>query len=367
MMRLACRGIFFVVALALLTAPAHADEAAERFAEVYGQLRAMTAEAQEIRTAYAEAEGEEQAELAERFNALVMELRAMTPQLADATIDAYAAAPNADEDVAATLAEVAGSAIARDRFDEAYRATRLMIEHEHASDERHALAGIAAFAVGEFDEAAAHFEAAEQAGAMTQRAARFAGSVADYQEYGEQEQAIRAEEAEADDLPRVRLETTAGDMVIELFEDHAPNTVANFINLVEDGFYDGLSFHRVLPNFMAQGGCPEGTGTGGPGYAVPCELDGEYRRHFRGTLSMAHAGTDTGGSQFFLTFLPTPHLNGRHTAFGRVVEGMDVLAQLERVDPQRPQPGVEPSTITKATVIRKRDHDYDLKTLPATR
>ena len=109
------------------------------------------------------------------------------------------------------------------------------------------------------------------------------------------------------DLPRVELKTSKGDVVIELFEDEAPNTVANFIQLVEKKYYDGLKFHRVIDGFMAQGGCPKGTGTAGPGYSIACEcqLKGA-RKHARGSLSMAHAGRDTGGSQFFITFAATP-------------------------------------------------------------
>ena len=157
------------------------------------------------------------------------------------------------------------------------------------------------------------------------------------------------------------MKTNRGDIVIELFEDQAPNTVANFISLIEDKFYDGLTFHRVLENFMAQGGCPKGDGTAGPGYSIPCECyTDNYRKHFRGTLSMAHAGRDTGGSQFFLTFLPTPHLDGKHTAFGRVVEGMDVLPKLKRRDPDKPD-GSDPDKIIEAKVLRKRPHPYKPK------
>ena len=120
------------------------------------------------------------------------------------------------------------------------------------------------------------------------------------------EKKIREAEDKADDLPRVLLKTSAGDIEIELFENEAPNTVLNFITLVDKGFYNGLKFHRVLPGFMAQGGDPKGDGTGGPGYTIPCECyQANHRLHFRGSLSMAHAGRDTGGSQFFLTFVPT--------------------------------------------------------------
>jgi cyclophilin family peptidyl-prolyl cis-trans isomerase len=171
-------------------------------------------------------------------------------------------------------------------------------------------------------------------------------------------------------LPRVKLTTSKGDIVIELFENEAPNTVANFISLVEKGFYDGTPFHRVIAGFMAQGGDPTGTGTGGPGYTIACEVDApDARQHFRGTLSMAHAGPDTGGSQFFLTFRPTDHLDGKHTVFGRVIEGFNVLPLLIRTqdDQGRPVPGVIPDKITKAEVVRKRSHPYEPDKLPDPR
>ena len=111
-----------------------------------------------------------------------------------------------------------------------------------------------------------------------------------------------------------------GDIWIELFPEEVPNTVANFAYLVEQGFYNGLKFHRVIKGFMAQGGCPKGTGTGGPGWAIPCETHKNLHKHKRGALSMAHAGKDTGGSQFFICFVDCPHLDGVHTVFGQIPE-----------------------------------------------
>ncbi|WP_127530812.1 peptidylprolyl isomerase [Paenibacillus kobensis] len=108
---------------------------------------------------------------------------------------------------------------------------------------------------------------------------------------------------------------------IDLFEKDAPNTVANFEKLANEGFYNGLVFHRVIPGFVAQGGCPTGTGMGGPGYTINCEIN--PNKHERGTLAMAHAGRNTGGSQFYICYKPQPHLDGVHTVFGKVVEGMD--------------------------------------------
>lgn len=123
-----------------------------------------------------------------------------------------------------------------------------------------------------------------------------------------------------------------GDIVIELFEKEAPGTVANFEKLITEGFYDNLIFHRVIPGFVAQGGCPLGTGVGGPGYTIKDELIGNPHKHVRGALSMAHRGPNTGGSQFFIVFEPQPHLDGVHTVFGQVIEGMDVVDQIEQGD-----------------------------------
>jgi peptidyl-prolyl cis-trans isomerase B (cyclophilin B) len=128
------------------------------------------------------------------------------------------------------------------------------------------------------------------------------------------------------------MSTSKGDITIELYPDAAPNTVANFHALAADGFYDGLNFHRVIPDFVAQGGCPTGTGTGGPGWRIACETKGNPHKHVEGSLSMAHAGTDTGGSQFFLVLAPQPHLDGRHTVFGKVTKGLDVMQALEMGD-----------------------------------
>jgi peptidyl-prolyl cis-trans isomerase B (cyclophilin B) len=133
---------------------------------------------------------------------------------------------------------------------------------------------------------------------------------------------------------KAEMHTAKGVMKIEFYEKDAPNTVKNFVNLAKKGFYDGLSFHRVLPDFVIQGGCPSGTGTGGPGYKIDCELTGENQYHDRGVLSMAHAGRNTGGSQFFVCHSRnnTSHLDRNHTCFGKVVEGLDVIDEIRQGD-----------------------------------
>jgi cyclophilin family peptidyl-prolyl cis-trans isomerase len=237
---------------------------------------------------------------------------------------------------------------------------------------------LAAFATNDYDLAEKYLKQAEANGILNDPSSlkddadqsvsalvkNYAPAIGHYRELWAKEQAIRAAEAQADDLPRVKLKTSKGDIVIELFENEAPQATANFITLVKSGFYNGLSFHRVLPQFMAQGGDPKGDGTGGPGYAIRCECyQPNYRHHFRGSLSMAHAGRDTGGSQFFLTFMETPHLDGKHTVFGRVVEGMDVLGELQKRDPQGTNPPA-PDKIITAEVLRDRGHEYKFDKLP---
>ncbi|WP_312521468.1 peptidylprolyl isomerase [Anaerospora sp.] len=133
-------------------------------------------------------------------------------------------------------------------------------------------------------------------------------------------------------MKKAIMETDNGKIVIELFENEAPKTVANFEKLIGEQFYDGLSFHRVIKGFVAQGGCPNGTGAGGPGYTIPCETKGNPHKHERGSLSMAHRGPNTGGSQFFIVYEPQPHLDGVHTVFGKVIEGLDVVDKIKQGD-----------------------------------
>ena len=130
------------------------------------------------------------------------------------------------------------------------------------------------------------------------------------------------------------IKTNRGEMKVEFYEKDAPNTVANFVKLAKDGYYNGLTWHRVLPDFVIQGGCPKGNGTGGPGYSIDCELDGDNQYHDRGVLSMAHAGRNSGGSQFFVCHSRnnTAHLDGNHTCFGKVIDGVDVIDKIRVED-----------------------------------
>jgi cyclophilin family peptidyl-prolyl cis-trans isomerase len=192
-----------------------------------------------------------------------------------------------------------------------------------------------------------------------------------YRVWWSAESKLRAAEAKADDLPRVKFTTTKGEISLELFENEAPQTVANFLTLVKQGHYDGSPFHRVIAKFMAQGGAKNDDGSGRLGYSIRGEASKpNYRRHFRGSLSMGllPGNPDSGGAQFFLTVVPTPHLDGEHTVFGRVIEGIEVVADLTRReptgDPQQDAALPEPDRILKAEVLRDRGHDYSFDKLP---
>jgi peptidyl-prolyl cis-trans isomerase B (cyclophilin B) len=135
-------------------------------------------------------------------------------------------------------------------------------------------------------------------------------------------------------MSKVKISTDKGDMIVELYDNETPTTVKNFLDLISKSFYNGLNFHRVIPGFVIQGGCPNGIGNGGPGYTIQCEVSAQKQYHDKGVLSMAHAGRNTGGSQFFICHnrQGTQHLDGNHTCFGRVIEGLDIIDQIRQGD-----------------------------------
>jgi peptidyl-prolyl cis-trans isomerase A (cyclophilin A) len=147
--------------------------------------------------------------------------------------------------------------------------------------------------------------------------------------------------------------TNKGNFKIELFNDKAPVTTGNFIKLANNGFYNGLIFHRVIPNFMIQSGCPDGTGRGGPGYTIKDEFHPDLKHDTKGILSMANAGPNTGGSQFFITVAPTPWLDRHHSVFGKVIEGMDVVDAVSKVKTVRNDKPLENVIINKITIENK--------------
>ena len=340
------------------------------YSERMASWKKLIAEMKVLREKYAVAGEAQREELVKQYNALRREGQKAAPLLEQAAVREYRAAPNEDVRLAEFLLVLVNDKISDQQFEAGDRLATTLIEggvdqlKSEDFDARNIfwMAGWAKYVLGDWRAAATYLEKAQAARLLGSdkdllRAYRLVRDETERKKFEadwQQEQSLRAAEAKADDLPRVVLKTTQGDIVLELFENEAPNTVANFISLVEKKFYDGLTFHRVELNAMAQGGDPRGDGKGGPGYRIKCECyEKTHRNHFRGSISMAHVGApDTGGSQFFLCFVPLVHLNERHTVFGRVIEGIENMSRLRRGD-----------EIVVARVIRKRDHKYEPSTL----
>ena len=347
-------------------------EEAKKFEAMLSEWKQVLKELRALKVKYQTAPAAEFDAIQSEWNQLMAKGDKMVPELRELGQAAFLAAPNEDRQLLRFLLKLIEDDIVRDDYEHASELAGVLIANDCDQAEVYALAGVAAFVLSDFDKAAEYLKKAQDAGAISdvikslpkelQGIATLPKAAFDEgKKQWAKEMEFRTAEAEKDDLPRVRLKTTKGDIVLELFENEAPETVGNFVSLVsspEKPFYDGLTFHRVLPAFMAQGGCPKGDGKGGPGYQIYDECKKENARiHFRGSLSMAHSGADTGGSQFFLTFVPTPQLNHKHTVFGRVIEGFDVLAKIQRRNPEE-KVKPEPDKIISAEVIRKRDHVY---------
>jgi len=343
--------------------------AAAAWEAAYGEWKDVVATLRAMRVEYITAEEEELPKIESRYKEYISKGEALLDRLRARASEAYREAPNVDAELTRFLVKMGQDDLKRDDYEAAYEIGEMLVEHDCADNAAAPLAGVAAFGSHHFEDAERFFSIAQQNNALEAMsddhlngmAQKFSGEAADYQKYWQTEQELRERERRSDDLPRVKLTTNKGDMVLELFENEAPQTVGNFVHLVEQGFYDGLTFHRVIPGFVAQGGCPKGDGSGGPGYRIYCECyKGDHRKHFSGSLSMAHAGRDTGGSQFFIALAPTPNLNGRHTVFGRVIEGLDVARSLQPRDPSKAKNEEqeamlpEPDKIVKAEVLRKR-------------
>jgi len=342
--------------------PAEKPATAADFPEVFKKWTDVDKQLNELSEQYRLApSSEERSVLRGRFQKLVTESEKILPQLRSSAEAAFDAAPGKDPDVKKIMLGMIAYEYRRDDYDSVMKLVQKFLAAKIEDPVVYSLGGMAAYLMDDYDTAEQWLAIADKAGKLDFEGKEQLKEIPKTKELWAKEQAIREKEKEKDDLPRVKLETSKGTIVIELFENEAPQTVGNFISLVENKKYDKTTFHRVLSGFMAQGGDPQGDGTGGPGYEIPCECyKDDHRLHFRGTLSMAHSGRDTGGSQFFLTFRRTEHLDGKHTAFGRVIEGLEVLPKLQRRDPSQAQfgPLPTPDSIITATVVRKRDHEY---------
>ena len=336
----------------LAIADANFNTAQEELKKLVGELTVLQAE-------YQQPDADKTA-IESSFNATRDKARAAALALEKTAAAAVLSNPE-NAEACAVVRDVLKSAMQADDPRTAVSLTETLSKVGKADEEILLAGATAAMITSELELAEKFLRAAEVVGVDANKIVELKKTIESERPKVEGEMAIRASEKNEDDLPRVKIETTKGTIVVELFENEAPNTVANFVSLVESHFYDGTPFHRVIPGFMAQGGDPTGTGTSGPGYTIACECDlPNARKHFLGSLSMAHAGKDTGGSQFFLTFAPTEHLDGRHTVFGRVIEGFDILPKITRTEGPQARPSKD--KILKAEIIRKRDHEYKPKT-----
>lgn len=344
------------------------EQAAADYDGAIAQWKEMLAKLRDLRTQWASTRPQERAPIEKEYQALVEEAEAFETKMIAAAEAAVATESKKKSEAGKLLAEQLKYDVDRDDYEAALPIARVLIEHGYENPRIYNYGGMAAVCTNHFDEAEQWLKEGDKHSVLDVPQKQFLEHLDEYQELWRQEQELRDAEAKADDLPRVLLKTNKGDLVVELFENEAPNTVANFLTLVEKGYFDGLEFHRVMPHFMAQGGDPKNDGTGGPGYTIPDEQKlPEHRNHFRGSLSMANTGQpNSGGSQFFVMFRPTMHLNGRHAVFGRVMEGFDVLAKIQRNRDENDEPtGDKPDKIVSAKVLRKRPHEYKVKKIGA--
>jgi cyclophilin family peptidyl-prolyl cis-trans isomerase len=372
----------FVVSLLVVPRASGQEAAKEKADENKGAAAAPASEASEARAAfdaniekwkkllkdlrkvkldYQTAEETDIPMFQKQWEDLIAQGRQMLPALRDTGLAAYEEAGGADPQLERFLVKLVTDAVEKNELEIAYDLGTKLLAKGSTDKSLYDAIGVAAFCTNRFDDAEKYLKLAKDNGILSPSGGEYLPQISVQKDLWVKEQALQKKDSEADDLPQVRLTTSKGVIELELFENQAPDTVGNFIHLVEKGFYDGLTFHRVVDSPpVAQGGDPKGDGTGGPGWTIYDELNrDDYRRHFRGSLSMAkQAEPDTGGSQFFLTFRPTPHLDGKHTCFGRIIKGLDVLSQLQRINPEMPTPGAVPDKIVKAEVIRKRDHAY---------
>jgi cyclophilin family peptidyl-prolyl cis-trans isomerase len=359
------------------------------FADMFAEYRELAKQLTALKVEYQDAKPDRRKVIDTEYPRLYKQGTDVHKKLVSLALEAHEETPNRNPLVINLLYSTIGFEFNRENYEEAYRLfKRLAVSGVDKDADRYYVFGaLAALLTMHYEDAEAWLKKAMESGDLEKTFRDLAQTKAGREhahtlqiqlqvmpkvkEAWAKEQAIQKAETEAGaqdpakKLPRVELTTSKGKIVLELFENEAPNTVANFISLVEKGFYNGVVFHRVLPTFMAQGGDPTGTGRGGPGYAIDCECGNKFpqqRQHFRGSISMANAGPNTNGSQFFLTFVPTSFLDGKHTVFGRVVEGFEVLADIQRVDPSDEEAKIpELDKIVEAKVLNKRDHDYKVK------
>ena len=306
----------------------------DRFDRLYVAWRTIVGQLCDLDVQYQTAATQDREQLKRRFERLLAEGAQSQQQIVQAAAVAYAQDPDRNADLAALLTQVVYLLVDQEEYEEALQIAQTLIDGGIQQHDLYTLAGISAFVTAELNLAESHWRRAAEEQKLHGVAARYWGDISYYKAAWEKEKKLRTAEMLAADLPRVLLKTSQGEIELELFQNEAPNTVTNFLWLVEQGFYNGLAFHRVMPRCLAESGCPQGDGMGDPGYTIPNEsFRKDHRLHFRGSLAMARAGRDSNGSQFYLTFVPIRRRDGSCTVFGRMVRGIDVLAKLQRREP----------------------------------
>ncbi len=286
------------------------------------------------------------------------------PKLLDLAEAAWIEGPSKDPEMLRFIVEVLEVRLVTEDYEKAQEILDglLQLNIPEILPDLYDVAGETAFMLNNFEKAGKFFALADSNKVLSERCANFNRDLPYFRVNWGKESILRERAAAKKNLPRVSIETTKGTIVVELYENEAPNTVANFIYLVEKGFYDGLYFDSVIPGFGAESGRSLDSTDGGPGYTIRDEYDEQNARcHYRGTLSMSNNGPNTAGSRFFFCFSPMKELDGKFVVFGRIVEGMEVLSKLQRMDAANPDPMAEPDQIVEAKVIRK---DPDKKYRP---
>ncbi|MDO4575288.1 MAG: peptidylprolyl isomerase [Planctomycetia bacterium] len=309
---------------------------------------------------------EEKEEIGPRLEEIAVTIGELHPQVMKLAEKAWLEQPNQDPELLSYVVQVLEIRLMEDDYEAVLKLLKGLLKPPFPDilPDVYDIAGETCFMMNDFERAERFYAKAEAAEVLSERGATLRKTIPYHRVAWAREKLIREKEAKADDLPRVRLKTAKGDIVLELYENEAPNTVANFVFLVEKGFYDGTEFFSVIPGLYAQGGRSYDTEDGGPGYKIKDELEESvHRKHYRGTISMVRAGKNSAGSQFFLSFAPNKEMDGEFVVFGRIIEGLDVLVKLQRVDASHPDPESLPDTIDTAEVVRSRDHVYRPKVI----
>ncbi|MBR0226605.1 MAG: peptidylprolyl isomerase [Thermoguttaceae bacterium] len=341
------------------------------FADEMVKYKTALKKLRSLKEAYQTASATEKDQIVAEFTPLVEATTQQQKQIVPLAIKAYRSINGQNVELRAFLcAMLQWSVQDRENYEVAYEIAKAVFEYDLPAENGDLLYGYAAFAAFctmNLDDAENWYKVAKEKGVVSKcdpsetmhLQYNLEYVLPKYKDLWNQEQKIREQEAAADNLPRVLLRTTKGDITLELFKNEAPIAVNNFLSLVKSGFYTDVPFHRVLPFFMAQGGDPTGTGSGGPGYCIKCECyQDNARMHFRGVIAMAHAGINTGGSQFFLDFVPCEFLNKKHTVFGRIIDGMDVLSDIQRIDPEK-ESDAAPDKILEAKILRGEPEEFE--------